>query len=137
MRGVSTDQWQRTSDASFSGIFLRRFFAALLFLVTEAQTYNSWKNRNKSLLTRQSHIWDVTPFWNPALKNNSPSGKMLMSVHMHGVAVLVLHILCGPGGTDLERGTGMCGPEDPLYPPLLQFARVPFQAKESVHKTPF
>ena len=32
---------------------------------------------------------------------------------------------------------GMCGPEDPLFPPLLQFARVPFQAKESVHKTPF
>ena len=32
---------------------------------------------------------------------------------------------------------GMCGPEDPLFTPLLQFTRVPFQAKESVHKTPF
>ena len=31
----------------------------------------------------------------------------------------------------------MCGPEDPLFTPLLQFARVPFQAKESDHKTPF
>ena len=31
----------------------------------------------------------------------------------------------------------MCSPEDPLFTPLLQFARVPFQAKESVHKTPF
>ena len=31
----------------------------------------------------------------------------------------------------------MCGPEDPLFTPLLQLARVPFQAKESVHKTPF
>ena len=31
----------------------------------------------------------------------------------------------------------MCGPKDPLFTPLLQFARVPFQAKESVHKTPF
>ena len=41
-----------------------------------------------------------------------------------------------PGGTDLERGMGMCGPEDPLFMPLLPFARVPFQAKESVHKTP-
>ena len=44
------------------------------------------------------------------------------------------------GGTDLERG--MCGPEDPLFMlfmPLLQFIRVPFQAKakESVYKTPF
>ena len=28
----------------------------------------------------------------------------------------------------------MCGTEDPLFTPL---ARVPFQAKESVHKTPF
>ena len=26
----------------------------------------------------------------------------------------------------------MCGPEDPLFTPLLQFARVPFQAKESI-----
>ena len=42
-----------------------------------------------------------------------------------------------PGGTDLERGMGMRGHEDPLFTPLLQFARVPFQAKESVHKTPF
>ena len=31
----------------------------------------------------------------------------------------------------------MCGPEDPLFTPLLPLARVPFQAKESVHKTPF
>ena len=31
----------------------------------------------------------------------------------------------------------MCGPEDPLSTPLLPLARVPFQAKESVHKTPF
>ena len=31
----------------------------------------------------------------------------------------------------------MCGPEDPLFTPLPPFARVPFQAKESVHKTPF
>ena len=30
----------------------------------------------------------------------------------------------------------MCGPQDPLFTPLLQFARVPFQAKGSVHKTP-
>ena len=34
-------------------------------------------------------------------------------------------------------GMGMCGPEDPLFTPLLQFARVPFQAKVSVHKSPF
>ena len=32
----------------------------------------------------------------------------------------------GPGGTDLERWYGVCGPEDPLFTPLLQFARVPF-----------
>ena len=31
----------------------------------------------------------------------------------------------------------MCGPEDLFFTPLLQLARVPFQAKESVHKTPF
>ena len=31
----------------------------------------------------------------------------------------------------------MCGPEGPLFTPLLPLARVPFQAKESVHKTPF
>ena len=31
----------------------------------------------------------------------------------------------------------MCGPEDPLFTPLLPLARVPFQAKELVHKTPF
>ena len=31
----------------------------------------------------------------------------------------------------------MCGPEDPLFTPLLPLARIPFQAKESVHKTPF
>ena len=38
-----------------------------------------------------------------------------------------------PGG----GGMGMCGPEDPLFTPPLPLARVPFQAKESVHKTPF
>ena len=32
---------------------------------------------------------------------------------------------------------GICGPKDPLFTPLLPLARVPFQAKESVHKTPF
>ena len=44
-----------------------------------------------------------------------------------------------PGGTDLERGYGDVRPcpEDPLFTPLLPLARVPFQAKESVHKTPF
>ena len=31
----------------------------------------------------------------------------------------------------------MCGSEDPLLTPLLPLARVPFQTKESVHKTPF
>ena len=31
----------------------------------------------------------------------------------------------------------MYSPEDPLFTPLLPLARVPFQAKESVHKTPF
>ena len=31
----------------------------------------------------------------------------------------------------------MCGREDTLFTPLLQFARVPFQTKGSVHKTPF
>ena len=31
----------------------------------------------------------------------------------------------------------MCGPEDLLFTALLQFARVPFQAKVSVHKAPF
>ena len=30
----------------------------------------------------------------------------------------------------------MCGPEDPLFTPVLPLAIVPFQAKESVHKTP-
>ena len=30
----------------------------------------------------------------------------------------------------------MCSPEDPLFTPLLQFASVPFEAKQSVHKTP-
>ena len=35
------------------------------------------------------------------------------------------------GGTDLERGMGMCGPEDPLFTPLLLLARVPFQARVS------
>ena len=32
---------------------------------------------------------------------------------------------------------GMFGPEDSLCTPLLHFARVPFQAGKSVHKTPF
>ena len=32
---------------------------------------------------------------------------------------------------------GMFGPEDSLCMPLLHFARVPFQAGKSVHKTPF
>ena len=32
---------------------------------------------------------------------------------------------------------GMCGPENPLFMPLLQFTRVTFQAKVSVHKAPF
>ena len=31
----------------------------------------------------------------------------------------------------------MCDPEDPLFTHLLPLARVPFHAKESVHKTPF
>ena len=31
----------------------------------------------------------------------------------------------------------MCGSEDPLFTPLLPLASVQFQAKESVHKTPF
>ena len=43
----------------------------------------------------------------------------------------------GGGGTDLEGGMGMCGPEDLLFTPLLPLTRVPFEAKESVHKTPF
>ena len=44
----------------------------------------------------------------------------------------------GGGGTDLERGcVWMCGPEDPLFTPLLPLARVPFQAIESVRKTTF
>ena len=41
------------------------------------------------------------------------------------------------GGTDLERGYGDVRPWRPLFTPLLPLARVPFQAKESVHKTPF
>ena len=32
---------------------------------------------------------------------------------------------------------GIFGPEDSLCTPLLHFARVPFQAGKSVHKTPF
>ena len=31
----------------------------------------------------------------------------------------------------------MCSPENPLFTPLLQFARAAFQAKETVHKTPY
>ena len=43
-----------------------------------------------------------------------------------------------PGGALTKKGgMGMCGPEDPLFTPLLLFARVPFQAKVSVQKTPF
>ena len=45
-----------------------------------------------------------------------------------------------PGGGHWPRnGVWGCaaGPEDPLFTPLLPLARVPFQAKESVHKTPF
>ena len=38
------------------------------------------------------------------------------------------------GGTDLERGHGDVRP---LFTPLLLLTRVPFQAKESVHKTSF
>ena len=43
----------------------------------------------------------------------------------------------GGGHWPIKGGMGMCGPEDPLFTPLLLLARVPFQAKESVHKTPF
>ena len=43
----------------------------------------------------------------------------------------------GGGGTHLERGYGDMRPWRPLFTPLLPLARVPFQAKESVHKTPF
>ena len=41
------------------------------------------------------------------------------------------------GGTDLERGYGDVRPWRPLFTPLLPLVRVPFQAKESGHKTPF
>ena len=41
------------------------------------------------------------------------------------------------GGTDLKRGYGDVRPWRPLFTPLLQFARVPFQAKVSVHKAAF
>ena len=48
------------------------------------------------------------------------------------------NIKCPPGRHWPKKGgMGMCGPEDPLFMPLLPLARVPFQAKESVHKTPF
>ena len=43
----------------------------------------------------------------------------------------------GGGALTYKGGMGMCGPEDPLFTPLLPLARVPFQAKESVHKKPF
>ena len=43
----------------------------------------------------------------------------------------------GGGGTDLERGYEDVRPWRPLFAPLLPLARVPFQAKVSVHKTPF
>ena len=34
-----------------------------------------------------------------------------------------------PGrGTDVERGMGVCCPEDPLFTPIKCFARVPFKA---------
>ena len=62
----------------------------------------------------------------------------LQSIYLLNICAFmhILHVHT-PGGTDLERGLGMCGPEDPLFTPLLPLARVPFQAKESVHKTPF
>ena len=42
------------------------------------------------------------------------------------------------GGTDLKRGYEDVRPwRSPLFTPLLPIARVPFQANESVHKTPF
>ena len=34
-----------------------------------------------------------------------------------------------PGGTHLKRGTGMCGPQDPLFTPLLPFTRPPVEAQ--------
>ena len=46
-------------------------------------------------------------------------------------------VMPGGGGTDLESGYGDVRPWRPLFTPLLPLARVPFQAKESVHKTPF
>ena len=49
----------------------------------------------------------------------------------------VLHLYPRRGHWPREWGMGMCSPEDPLFTPLLPLARVPFQAKESVHKTPF
>ena len=61
---------------------------------------------------------------------------------MWGVkGVDVMHVCVmyvNPGGALTKKGgMGMCGLEDPLFTPLLPLARVPFQAKESVHKTPF
>ena len=67
-----------------------------------------------------------------------PMQLLLQSIYLLNICAFmhILHVHT-PGGTDLERGLGMCGPEDPLFTPLLPLARVPFQAKESVHKTPF
>ena len=71
--------------------------------------------------------------------NNKWGGgrKEKTAINVTRVSKLNYHPDSSPGGTDLERGMGMCGPEDPLFTPLLPLARVPFQAKESVHKTPF
>ena len=51
----------------------------------------------------------------------------------------ILKIYPGGGGGHWPRKGvwGCAAPEDPLFTPLLLLARVPFQAKESVHKTPF
>ena len=56
--------------------------------------------------------------------------------------IALSYVIPMPGGTDLERGY-QCGPEDPLFTsPVVRKGpisskKVPFQAKESVHKTPF
>ena len=62
---------------------------------------------------------------------------------LHFTQSVVFALTCSstsvaPGGHwPRKGGMGMCGPEDPLFTPLLLLAKVPFQAKESVHKTPF
>ena len=45
--------------------------------------------------------------------------------------------ISGVGGTDLERGYGDVRPWRPPFTPFLPLTRVPFRAKELVHKTPF